>query len=325
MLYRLRHRALGPLAGLDGRRGRPPALSRLWAYQRERFPLAAHSPLIAAFSLSAITFSAWLRGGRPSAHGALVAFASALVFFLQLRIADEFKDADEDARYRAYRPVPRGLVSLGELAAVGVAGALLQLGLALWLSPALVPLLVLVWGYLALMTREFFAREWLKARPITYMWTHMLIVPLVDFYVTACDWRAAGEPPPAGLPWLLVASLANGFVIELGRKIRAPESEEHGVQTYSALWGGRRATLAWLGVMAAAAAGGTVAASQIHAAVPAVVLLGALLGAACVTGASFLAAPAPRRASWIERMSGAWTLALYLSLGPLPRLLSWLS
>ena len=42
------------------------------------------------------------------------------VFFLQLRIADEFKDFAEDSRFRPYRPVPRGLVTLTELGWVGV-------------------------------------------------------------------------------------------------------------------------------------------------------------------------------------------------------------
>ena len=61
----------------------------------------------------------------------------ALLFFLQLRIADEFKDFEDDARYRPYRPVPRGLVTLRELAWVGVGAAAIQLALALWLEPSL--------------------------------------------------------------------------------------------------------------------------------------------------------------------------------------------
>ena len=96
--------------------------------------------------------------------------------------------------------------------------ALIQLGLALWLEPSLVPLLALTWGYLALMSKEFFVRDWLKARPITYMWTHMLIVPLVDFYTTATDWLVAGTSVPhSGLIWFLIVSFFNGIVIELGR------------------------------------------------------------------------------------------------------------
>ena len=83
--------------------------SRWWIYQRERFPVFGHGPLILAFSFSAMSYSALLRGAtslRPAA--ALVAFVTAFLFFLQLRIADEFKDAEDDARWRPYRPVPRG-------------------------------------------------------------------------------------------------------------------------------------------------------------------------------------------------------------------------
>ena len=100
------------------------------------------------------------------------------------------------ARFRPYRLVPRGLVNLRELGLVGVMSGVTQLILAAFLQSALIALLLLAWTYLALMSVEFFARDWLKARPITYMWTHMLIVPLVDYYATACDWPANGEAQP---------------------------------------------------------------------------------------------------------------------------------
>ena len=219
-------------------------MNRWVVYQRERFPLAAHSLLVAAFSGSAVCFSSLLRGhvDLPSARVLIVAFVTSLLFFLQLRIADEFKDAGADARFRPYRPVPRGLVTLRELAAIGIAGAALQFLLALWLHPPLVWLLLVAWSYLALMTREFFAARWLGRHPVAYMTSHMVILPIVDLYATACDWRSAGlYIPPAGLVWFLVVSYLNGIVIEIGRKTRVPEDEEPGVDTYSALWGSRGA------------------------------------------------------------------------------------
>ena len=138
--------------------------NRWWIYQHECFPLLAHGSLVAAFSFSAVSFSSLLRGQveLPEAGAVLVAFMSALLFFLQLRIADEFKDHEEDARYRSYRPVPRGLVTLRELRVIGVGSALVQLGLALWWDPSIALLLALVWLYLSLMSKEFFARDWLK-------------------------------------------------------------------------------------------------------------------------------------------------------------------
>src|SRR5260221_9845284 len=81
--------------------------SRWYIYQRERFPLLAHGPLVLAFSLSALCFSTLLRGGQnwPAWPTISVAFLNSLFFFLQLRLADEFKDFEEDSKFRAYRPV----------------------------------------------------------------------------------------------------------------------------------------------------------------------------------------------------------------------------
>jgi 4-hydroxybenzoate polyprenyltransferase len=297
-------------------------MGRWWTYQKERFPVFGHGPLIAAFSFCAVAYSAHLRqpGSWPAFNSALVAFLSAFIFFLQLRIADEFKDFEEDSRWRPYRPVPRGLVSLRELGWIFAGGCALQLSAALWLEPRQVIVLAITWTYLALMSREFFVRKWLKARPITYLWTHMLIMPLVDFYATSCDWMGTVGSPPSGLLFFLLASFCNGVVIELGRKIRAPEQEEEGVETYTFLYGSRRATWGWLSMLCATVLFACFAAWQAQALlwVASSLLLG--LGGCFWVGLRFLKHNESRRASLIETASGLWTLLLYLSLGLLPGL-----
>jgi hypothetical protein len=296
-------------------------MNRWWTYQQERFPLLAHSPLIAAFSASAVGYSALLRGGRPAVSSFVVAFLVSLGSFLLLRIADEFKDAEEDARFRPYRPVPRGLVTLRELAVIGVAVALLQFLLALPVGWPLVGLLLVTWTYFALMSREFFARAWLKARPVVYLFSHMMIMPLIDWFATGCDWVRAGDGMPPGLFWFLAASFCNGLVIELGRKIRAPAQEEPGVETYTALWGRPVATAAWLAALAATLVCALFAAQRIaFAPVIAWVMGGLLLGAGGV-GIRFLMTATRDRAKAIEVYSGVWTLTLYLTLGVLPLVL----
>jgi 4-hydroxybenzoate polyprenyltransferase len=299
--------------------------NRWWVYQRERFPVAAHAPLIAAFSFSAVSFSALLRGKTdlPRADSALVAFGTAFLFFLQLRIADEFKDFEEDARYRPYRPVQRGLVTLRELGILFAGCAVLQLLLALWLYPTLVFWLALVWVYLVLMSKEFFVADWLRARPIPYLASHMMILPLVDFYATACDWWPEEEGPPHGLFWFLAASYCNGVVIELGRKTRAPVDEEEGVNTYTHLWGRRTAVLAWLGAMLATAVCACLAAARIGFAWEAASGLSLALVAAALIGREFLQHPITSRAKRIETLSGIWTFLMYLSVGVVPLLLRW--
>jgi hypothetical protein len=297
--------------------------NRWWIYQRMRFPLLAHGPLIAVFSFSAVSFSSLLRGrvAPPDPATVLVAFATALLFFLQLRIADEFKDYEEDSRYRPYRPVQRGLVTLRELRIIGFAGAAIQLGLSIWLKPSLAFLLVGVWLYMGLMSKEFFVRDWLKTRPFAYMWTHSLIIPFIQLYVTACDWLAAGAAPPRGLIWFLAVGFFNGIVIEIGRKIRAPEDEEHGVETYSVLWGRRDAVLAWLGASLLTAASALLAANHIDVRGSLAGLVGVLLSAEAAIAWCFLRQPTKRRARLISPMSAVWTLFIYLGLGLLPLLL----
>ena len=299
--------------------------NRWWIYQRERFPLAAHAPLVAAFSFSAVAYSALLRGesGLPALGTFLVAFLSALLFFLQLRIADEIKDYDEDCRFRPYRPVPRGLIRLRELAVLGVASGIAQLLLALWLFPPLIMLLLLVWAYLALMSHEFFVRDWLKTHPVTYLWSHMLIMPLIDLYVSACDWLvstggAGLHAMPHGLIWFLLVSFFNGVVIEIGRKIRAPADEEVGVETYSALWGARRALAAWLGALGLTAIFALLAAWRIDFLLPVLLVLLLLLAAALWAARHFLAQSLPGSGKRFELIAGLWTLAMYLSLGAAP-------
>lgn len=304
---------------------------RLWIYQRERFPLFGHGPLILCFSLSAMAFSALLHGDVQGMLGdsrawlaATAAFVSCLVFFLQLRVADEFKDHDEDRTFRPYRPVPRGLVSLRLLGVVFLCGAAVQLGLALWLEPRLLWVLGVAWAYLALMSHEFFLREWLKARPITYLWTHMLIMPLVDLYATACHWLVRGFPLSPGLKWFLAASFFNGLVIELGRKLRAEADEENGVPTYTKLWGTHRAPWVWWAMLLATAATAAMAAHEIGFLAPVAAAAGLGLAVAAVLVWRFTREPVAGAGKRFELFAGLWTILLYLALGIVPFVWRWL-
>jgi 4-hydroxybenzoate polyprenyltransferase len=305
----------------------PPSsfLSRWWTYQGERFPIVAHGVLILAFSSSAVCFSSLLRGRAelPPLLVVTVAFGTAFLFFLQLRIADEFKDFEEDSRYRPYRAVPRGLVSLRELGVLGIIAAAIQLLLGLALDPSIVLLLAVAWVYLALMSKEFFVGEWLKQHPVPYLISHMVIIPLVDFYATACDWWPVGDGMPRGLGWFVAASYANGIVIEVGRKIRAPADEEVGVNTYSTLWGPRTAVLVWLGAMLTTAICATLAAAQIDFVIPVATVLTMMLLTAGLVVWRFLSAPTSRRSKLIETLAGVWTILLYLSVGAAPLLWRW--
>jgi hypothetical protein len=302
-----------------------PLLRRLWIYQRERIPLGLTAVLLAVFSAASINVSAQLAGRPLPDWGAYaVAFVVALIFFFQLRACDEVKDADDDRRYRPERPVPRGLVTLRLIVGLALAAVPVAVAVTAARDPWLLLPLALVWLWMALMAVEFFAPRWLKARPFVYLVSHMLIMPLIDLFVTACEWLARAGSPPAGLWLFLLLSFANGCVLEIGRKIYAPENERRGVETYSALLGPRTATVLWSAALTAAfvllvGVGLAIGAPRL------VGLVGALVLAACLAGAwMFLRAANPAGQKRLDTLSGLWVLICYGVAGFGHLLLRWI-
>ncbi|MBY0548033.1 MAG: UbiA family prenyltransferase [Candidatus Obscuribacterales bacterium] len=295
-------------------------LSRLWQYQFERFPLHKHGLLVAAFSFAGMSLSSSLRGqvALPDLGAFLVCFMTTLSTFLMLRIADEHKDKEDDAMFRPYLPVPRGLVSLKELRCAFVACALLQVVFNAFFCPALLLVLSGTWSYLFLMSKEFFAREWLRKKPAAYLLSHMVILPLVDAYITACDWLPAGRPAPAGLVLFLALSFFNGIVLELGRKIRSRGEEETGVETYSALWGLKQSIFLWSAAVAVAAVLTVLTAAASGTLVLVSVLTFVMLIVLRRVADSVVKGTLPRVGGRMETVSASWLLVLYICLGLTP-------
>ena len=295
-------------------------MHRWWTYLQERFPPLQNGLLVAVFSLSALYHSALLRGRTelPGLRPALVAFVLALGFFFLLRVADEFKDLDKDRQYRPDRPVPRGLIGLRELGAAGIAVGSVQFLLAGWTDLTLVGILLGAWAYFGLMCVEFFVPDWLDRRPLLYMGSHMGIMPAIALLASGGDWADVGAAPPEGLVWFLGASFFGGLVFEVGRKIRAPEGERTGVETYSKVWGRARAVAAWLAVMGASGGLAVWAAGQVGAGMSVAALLGAAFLGAVTVAIRFVQDPTPARAAPFEAASGLWILLLYGGMGLVP-------
>lgn len=294
--------------------------ARLWIYQGERFPLVQTVPLLGAFSAASVTASARLAGRPlPGWEAYLIAFLIVMVIFFQMRALDEVKDAEIDRRYRPERPIPRGLVSLKLILWLAGLAALPAAAAAYVLSPLLLGLLLVAWGWLALMSVEFFARDVLHRSPALYLLSHMAIMPLIDLVLTGCEWVPAGAMP-AGLWTFLLMSFANGCVIEFGRKIWAPENEREGVETYSSSWGIRRSLTAL--VLATATAFAALVVCGLYLDRPMVTTLAGLLVLAPFLWslADFARHPDGKRQKRLEILSGIWVLACYLAAAFLPAL-----
>lgn len=301
----------------------PMSLAKaLWIYQAERFPLLRTGLLLAVFSAASLCVSAHL-GQRPlpALSTFVIVWLIVLMLFFQMRVCDEIKDYEDDLRYRPERPIQRGLVSLGLIKTLGLVCVLVMLALTYIMSPGLVIFLGLVWLWLGLMTVEFFVPQWLKARPFLYLASHMAIMPIIDLFITAAEWLPSGQGAPNGL-WLFIAlSCANGCVIEIGRKVWAPENERQGVETYSSLLGPKRSATLWAG-FATVAYLLLLGVGHVAGALPVIALLGAVALALVFHAArSFATSSTAKGQKRIDQFSGLWVFACYSLAGFVPVLL----
>ena len=250
-------------------------------YLNERFPLGKNSFFVLIFTLSGYIYTGLLYNSKIIKsilskevnrvpllwnkeinkvpiiwYKLLPLFIIIFMFFFQLRITDEFKDYEEDLKYRPYRPVQRGIISLKALGKIGIATIIIQIILAHVINSKLIYFMLLVWIYMFLMTKEFFIKNWLTERILIYALSHVVIM----IFITLVIVKGTGyilqdhfletlylllkkyeKNIFIGLIPLFALNYLNGIVLEIGRKTRKANEEEHGVQTYSKLWGRKKA------------------------------------------------------------------------------------
>jgi len=304
-----------------------PFWKRFLVYQKERFPFLLHGPLILMFTFSAISYSRICRHqeGFIDTKDFIVGFITTLCLFLLVRILDEFKDKEIDAKYRKELPVPRGLVTLGELKWVGIVTVIIQVAAILLVQPSMFIFYLIVIAYLALMTVEFFAHDWLNNHMWAYVGSHMIIIPLVDIYASGLDWFKEGASPHIGLLFFFGVSYFNGIVLEIGRKLKTPNAEKEGVITYSGMLGYSKGSQLWI-VILLITAGIAVAACYYAQLSNISYYVLAVAFSICVFFAiKYKNNPSKKNSKAIEIMSGIWTLLMYGTLGGIPGLINYLS
>jgi len=293
-------------------------------YQKERYAFLVYFFLIGSFSFSAVAYSRICRGLTAfiSFDKFLVCILNTIILFFILRILDEFKDHEDDKKYRTYLPVPRGLISLQALKYIGIITVIVQLLVTLIFFPKMLTMLGIVYSYMFFMSKEFFVKEWLKQNQFWYVTSHMVIIPVVDVFASGFDWFLENEQAPTGLLFFFAVSFMNGMVLEIGRKIKAPEQEEEGVLSYTSRLGTKRATFFWcfllsvtllLAFLASYFAG--------HSHLSYIILSGVFI--ICTAPAIlFLYQQNARNAKLIEYSSALWTFSMYFLLGGIPMFIS---
>jgi 4-hydroxybenzoate polyprenyltransferase len=289
----------------------------LLAWARERFP-----PRNAVF-FAGLYVTALAVGRAAAAPGAAAAgpvtlgwgdapgFVAVWAFFLVLRVCDEHKDFAADAVAHPGRVLQRGLVTLGDLRALGAAAVALQLGVSVWRDGGLGA--AAAWwlaaaGWSALMAREFFAPAWLRRRLVAYALTHMLVMPLVVAWISAM--AAPGAPRTPAAAACAGLAFAAGLAVEVARKLRAPADERPMADSYTAALGVRRAAGLLVAALAASAVAALVLTRLVAGAAggwPAAVVAGATV-AATLAVLAFARTPTRRAMRRAEAAAGVAVL-----------------
>jgi hypothetical protein len=233
-----------------------PLPTRLLAWCKERFP-PSHGALFFVLYATALLFGRFL-----AADGSLIVsplrdgagFLAAWAFFLMLRVFDEHKDYDLDLLNHPGRVLQSGRITLGHLKVLGAAAILLQAGVTVAFDGGWGPAtawwcVVMVWS--SLMAKEFFVGAWLEERLVLYALSHMLVMPMALVWMAAMG--ATPAPLPAAVGGLALLSFLSGAAFEITRKTRGPEEEQDTIQSYSRVFGTRRAPLVIAGLLAASA------------------------------------------------------------------------
>lgn len=297
-------------------------MRKYFIYLNERFPLQTHILFVLVFTFSAISYSIHFHDEQsfiPLSRFFGVFFLTVSCFFL-LRISDEFKDHEDDMKYRKYLPVPRGLITLKELKNWAFIVIALQV-VVLFFIPRLIPLYLICMVYMFFMYHEFFVASWLKNNQVMYVLTHMMIIAFVDLLASGAHWTYYSDLPPQEIQLFITVSFFNGMVLEIGRKIKPQKKEEYGVVSYSKLYGEKGATLLWIGLLSLTYLISLATLYVSHSPTWSFYSVSAFFIVALIPPFLFLKTRNESHAKLIEHISGIWTIGMYLNIGALPYLL----
>ena len=213
--------------------------SRIFAWMDERFPFKNALLFFILYLTSAVVARSTLDGEVQVSLVDVLACIVTWSLFLVIRIFDEHKDYALDVINHPQRVLQSGLITLKHLKVLGVVAVFSQLLFSIYadgfsFGGATISYLIM-FVYLCLMGAEFFCGEWLEKRLTLYAFSHMLIMPLIVF------WLANLAVPNAvlneSLMVMMLLAFISGFCFEITRKTKGIEEERDTVDSYSRIFG----------------------------------------------------------------------------------------
>ncbi len=194
-------------------------------YLNERFPPVAYISMIILFFVSGYLLPFAINKNISGIAFMEIIFGVILVliFYLRLRIFDDFKDFCIDIKIHPERPVQRGIISLNELGIVAILAVIIESLIVLVFLRQVLIVYIIALIFSAVMLYEFFCRKSLRKDIYIYALPHILIMPilgLIGFFASADKFN---ETYFIALVIYLAICYFSGLVFEISRKMHSAQ------------------------------------------------------------------------------------------------------
>ena len=221
-----------------------PLARRLAAWFSERFP-AANALLFFILYLACAAVARHALGGIFISAVDIIGCLVTWSFFLVLRVFDEHKDYQLDLKNHPQRVLQSGLIRLVHLRYLAAAAITVQVLWSLYVDDWSFGAATLAWtlafAWTCLMGKEFFCGAWLEKRLTLYAFSHMLVMPLIVWWLL--NLGASGVHLTDTMTLLMALAFVSGFSFEITRKAKGADEERDTVDSYSRIFGYRGACL----------------------------------------------------------------------------------
>lgn len=202
-------------------------ISKLYKYQKERFPLQ----ILIFTTISSVLASNAVTGNSASIIDIILVFFASLFFIFHIRVIDESRDAEYDKKFYPDRPVQMGFISLKELFIADIVGLIFIATVAILYGKVSTILALVMFLFTLFAWKDFFIQKFFLDKPLLY---HLINSPqmlLLQFFIFAVFVESFQITKAM---WLLAGLIyLNIFILEVIRKINRPNASGDAGDVYS--------------------------------------------------------------------------------------------
>lgn len=219
----------------------PSLIHKLYIYQEKRFPIVFLMLSIFPVILSSAVI---VTQGKINLLQVFLAFIASLCYFLHIRIIDDFRDFDHDNLCHRDRPVQAGIISLDELRKVDFIMILVFLIISIFsnLYSLILAVLLLIYTYFA--RNDFFMSK--KIRKYFYLYNVINLFQMIILQIFIYLFFSKSLYFNSLLAFHFFFIITGTLIFEFLRKLKTPELEGTGKDTYSWYMGFGKAIIFYL-------------------------------------------------------------------------------